>query len=291
MVKKPKLYEPSKELTTIEKRKLTSLEDIIDEHVGSFVKVGAALAEIRDSGFYLLLAETFDEYVQIRWPQQLSTRHANKLIQATAASMAVEGLEIAPPSGETNGASKPHRKPHSGGVVGEDINLKYTAALELSKVPDDAKKADVLQKAAELSKCKGGVLDVTKNAIKKAAESLGLVKSTPKPVVEVVAVEAELIEDEDLPVDERMQLANKQLDSACRAVTKSFKDNVASLADEMLWLQDKGRLGTAEASIRSAMNTIRSCKGAAICPKCDGEGCKPCHQTGWIDNALAKQLT
>ena len=88
-----------------------------------------------------------------------------------------------------------------------------------------------------------------------------------------------------------MELANKKIESACRTVMKCFQTEIASLKDDVIWLDDKGRLGTAEASIRSALTTVRSCKGAAVCPKCDGEGCKACHFTGWIDNALAKQLT
>jgi hypothetical protein len=48
---------------------LEQLENIIQKNIGAFYKVGRALAEIRDKGYYkkVLGFETFEEYCKARW--------------------------------------------------------------------------------------------------------------------------------------------------------------------------------------------------------------------------------
>ena len=55
------------ELSTIEKSQLTALEKIIEKNPESFIKVGTALLEIRDSKLYRDTHETFEEYCRGRW--------------------------------------------------------------------------------------------------------------------------------------------------------------------------------------------------------------------------------
>lgn len=117
-----------------------------------------------------------------------------------------------------------------------------------------------------------------------------LTKPQKTPVQQAVE-EEEGAEEEDLTPDERMEQSNRDIESACRFVTNIFRDRVTVLADENGWIRDKGRLGTAEQSLKSALTTIRSCKGVKICTKCEGEGCKLCRDTGWWDKNTAMQMS
>ncbi len=70
-------------LSTIEKSQLTALETIIERDPKSFIKVGTALLEIRDSKLYRDTNETFEEYCRGRWG--FGKSYANELIGAATA--------------------------------------------------------------------------------------------------------------------------------------------------------------------------------------------------------------
>lgn len=92
--------------------------------------------------------------------------------------------------------------------------------------------------------------------------------------------------DEDDPgPQERMEKANGDIEKACREVSKVFREAMRKLADENPWLEDHGRLNTATQGVNAALQTIRSCKGKDVCVKCDGDGCKWCRHTGWMDES------
>lgn len=42
--------------------------------------------------------------------------------------------------------------------------------------------------------------------------------------------------------------------------------------------------------IRDARDHVMSARPAAVCPECGGEGCKKCHQTGWVNKARLNSL-
>lgn len=52
---------------TIETTRLQELEKIVETGLQTFVEVGQALMEIRDSQLYLETHRTFEEYVRARW--------------------------------------------------------------------------------------------------------------------------------------------------------------------------------------------------------------------------------
>jgi hypothetical protein len=67
------------ELTTTQATRLAELEVTIERGRQSFVEVGHALIEIRESKLYRERAETFEAYCQLRW--EFTRRHAERLMQ------------------------------------------------------------------------------------------------------------------------------------------------------------------------------------------------------------------
>lgn len=61
-----------------ESEKLFDLEKVVEKGLDTFVEVGKALAEIRDSRLYRYRYSNFDDYVRDRWG--MSTRHAHRLV-------------------------------------------------------------------------------------------------------------------------------------------------------------------------------------------------------------------
>lgn len=56
-----------KALTIQESTRLVELEEIIERGVTTFIKVGEALAEIRDKELYLVEYKTFEDYCREEW--------------------------------------------------------------------------------------------------------------------------------------------------------------------------------------------------------------------------------
>lgn len=110
----------------------------------------------------------------------------------------------------------------------------------------------------------------------------------PSPDSEVVEVE-ESFEGEDVPEDQsptdRMKAMNKEIDDACRAVQTFWRTTIKPLGDKHAWIRDAGRLSTATQTLSSALKTLKTCKGHEVCPKCDGDGCKVCRHTGFLDRS------
>lgn len=67
-------------LTTQETVRLCELERIIQKGKDTFVEVGTALAEIRDSRIYRATFKTFEDYCDKRW--EFSKRQCDRLISA-----------------------------------------------------------------------------------------------------------------------------------------------------------------------------------------------------------------
>lgn len=69
------------------RERLRECEAVIERGMSSFIEVGNALAEIRDSGLYLEFAATFEAYCRDRW--SMGRNYANKLIGAAAVGTTV----------------------------------------------------------------------------------------------------------------------------------------------------------------------------------------------------------
>jgi hypothetical protein len=79
----PTTLEP---ITLDESRRLIELEKTVEVGRQTFIAVGTALAEIRDTRLYKADFATFDDYCDNRWG--FSRAHAHRLIEA--ASLATE---------------------------------------------------------------------------------------------------------------------------------------------------------------------------------------------------------
>ena len=75
------LFSHLEELTVLEQTELARCEDVIERGIGTFMEVGTALLEIRDSRLYREQYGTFEEYCRERWG--FNRDYANKLIRAT----------------------------------------------------------------------------------------------------------------------------------------------------------------------------------------------------------------
>ena len=69
------------ELTTTDTTRLRECEDKIDRSLRSFVDIGDALLEIRESRLYRDEHTTFERYCQERW--NITKSRANQLISAS----------------------------------------------------------------------------------------------------------------------------------------------------------------------------------------------------------------
>ena len=67
---------------------LADCEAVIERGLGTFIEVGAALAEIRDAGLYREGFETFEDYCRDRW--DFSRPRAYQLIDAAEMSTTVD---------------------------------------------------------------------------------------------------------------------------------------------------------------------------------------------------------
>jgi len=114
-------------------------------------------------------------------------------------------------------------------------------------------------------------------------------KAKVKPKTLSEAVNAALAEQEaeqpEPTIEEKIKAKNAEFESFCGALMK--------LADAMPddpWLQFQNRRGGAIQKLRDCCETIRSAKCHSACPKCTGDGCKVCHETGRITKAALDQL-
>jgi hypothetical protein len=84
----------NEEITT----RLTDLEGVIERGLATFIEVGQALREIRDSRLYRERYSTFEDYCRERW--EFNDRRASQLIAAAEVSTTVGTSEIPAPANE-----------------------------------------------------------------------------------------------------------------------------------------------------------------------------------------------
>ena len=89
-------------LTKPERKKLASLETVIESKRQAFFEMGSALLEIRESRLYRGTFDTFEEYCRERW--DLTRQYSNRLIAATEVRKNLETIVSILP--ENEGQSK-----------------------------------------------------------------------------------------------------------------------------------------------------------------------------------------
>jgi hypothetical protein len=105
-------------ITLQESSRLIELEKIVVAGMQSWIEVGEALIEIRDSRLYRIEAKTFEEYCQSRF--KMSRQHANRLISSAPIARSLETT----------------------------VSISEKAVREIAKVAPE-KRQEVFQKATE----------------------------------------------------------------------------------------------------------------------------------------------
>jgi site-specific DNA-methyltransferase (adenine-specific) len=83
-------------LAPVERSRLGELEQVVERGLRTFVEVGNALREIRDSRLYRETHATFEDYCRERWGW--SRRHANRQIEAADVAVALGPTGPIPPN-------------------------------------------------------------------------------------------------------------------------------------------------------------------------------------------------
>lgn len=89
----------------------------------------------------------------------------------------------------------------------------------------------------------------------------------------------------DLTIEEQIKAKNSELERWCRGLMEYAK----TMPDDP-WLQDLNRREGALKKLKNCCETIRSAKCHCPCPKCSGDGCRECHQTGRVTKYAFDQM-
>lgn len=129
-------------LTIDEQHRLGQLEAVVKRGLETFIKVGNALAEIRDGKLYQQSHTSFDEYCTERWG--LSKRRANQLVQAAQVGTMVpvenerQARELVPLSGDEQAVVQAWREAQgSAKAVGAKVTSKVIRAAVAKQLKRD----------------------------------------------------------------------------------------------------------------------------------------------------------
>lgn len=146
--------------------------------------------------------------------------------------------------------------------VKEQGSLGLIAAVERGEI--------AVSKAAKLAE------------LPKATQTLA-VKGGPAVIKEVLA-EAKEAKSEaaaEAKADPTTADLMAEWNTAIEAWARSVPMLTKSLP-EGAWM-DQNRVEIITSQLKAAANTARAVKGHDLCPKCNGEGCKKCRKTGWLN--------
>ena len=250
------------ELTTTDTTRLRECEDKIDRSLRSFVDIGDALLEIRESRLYRDEHTTFERYCQERW--NITKSRANQLISA---SRLVQNLENA----------------DSAGVLPSSESV----ARELQRV-DDARVDDVWNRVVETAPVgSNNEAVVTARHVRETIEQL-TTGTTPRPATDESlrdAAGAEIPECVMPEYETGLELGR-------------IAAEVAQLAAKVR--QMNGQRGTTFVShqeidrlLQQVREEIRFGAFHVVCPACfgtgaifDGNPCDHCRQNGYLNRRM-----
>ena len=86
------------EITLDESKRLIALETVITKGLNSFIDVGEALLEIRDSRLYRIEHDTFEAYCRDKW--KMSASRARQLIGSSERANNVKSVTMVTPENE-----------------------------------------------------------------------------------------------------------------------------------------------------------------------------------------------
>lgn len=168
----------------------------------------------------------------------------------------------------------PHVKLLLNGPNGESPKPEFDAEKDLSKPAI---------KMLEDSGIKAPVAVLKKLASYQKPAQAELVES----VVDGVQTLSQAVETGEIPhpsAEEWMSIALKKVNAYATSVRKAV-DAMPTKVPALQKVAD-----TISEQLKALLSTIRSCKPHAICPSCNGEGCKDCHKAGWVTRERHEQL-
>lgn len=194
-----------------------------------------------------------------------------------------------------------------GGKCGQNVHINLSEKIaaetgvnertvrrdaDFSQAVDDlAEKSPELAHAARAGEIPKSIVPELAKAPKKQLKPLAKLEGQElrKAVREVTEGSAD--EEEQAPEDDSaegvMKATNSAIESFCRSLIAFVEQNMPT--DE--WITKDGRGEQAIQKIRDACSTMRSCKCTAVCPKCNGEGCSKCLNTGRVTKYVLEQIT
>lgn len=227
-------------ITITESKRLVTLEKVIKTGEQTFIEVGNALAEIRDSRLYRADFKTFDAYCHGKWGW--TRMRAHQIIEAAGVANSLP----------------------------ENVNnclQNEGQARELSKV-EPPQRAEVLSKAVESAKAEDKPL--TARHIKAATPPPR--KSEPTPELDGTGFP---VPDDSLALWNRRHEAQE-----CLTYLTVVKSKLNRARDEKDQLFRTVNFNSAIASIEQAYADCKQAKPFAVCATCQGKLAKQCSACG-----------
>lgn len=91
----------------------------------------------------------------------------------------------------------------------------------------------------------------------------------------------------EVPIEERIKEQAKEIESFARYIMKEFKDKMPS--DPWLISYGGGEKALI-AKMTGLLTSVRDAKCTDVCPKCEGEGCSTCLETGMIPAKIRRAI-
>lgn len=254
-------------LSVSDRQRFAALETKISDGLKSFVEVGSALREIRDTALYRATHETFEAYCQDRW--KISRPRAYQLI---------DGAEVVEEVSDSTLSTIVDKAEHPEISVDDSTSQvpNEGQARELSRAPKGQRKAAWKKAVASAPKDKKGKPKVTAVQVRKVVE-----KEPPD----------EPTDELDKPLPDRPKLrevfAVRHRWKEIMGMLSRAKGEVEGFGDATAYLSKQ----QFDADLNNARRVLRFAMPYAVCPYCKGTAkrhtdCNACKGLGWVSEGV-----
>jgi hypothetical protein len=284
--------EVATKLTAADKKALAKHEETIRGGLASFIDVGRALAEIRDSTLYRDDFESFEDYCNTRWDLKRQTAYDKIHAAEIVAEIEHVRSSVHLPQAESHALALVKAKDKAPKVWAEVLKkspkladgspcttAKKIAAIrdELLKPKTEASENSTMTQSSPTSGEKAGGTESAASSDQSQA-AVGKVESKP----------AAATSDSDNPFpeqSERMHKSSKQL-SYLAGQIKSVAEEIATFQGDafsaFVMRENVGiQLGNVVDSLQVHANNVKNAAPASMCLDCAGRGCIFCQQRRW----------
>ena len=190
---------------------------------------------------------------------------------------------LPPPPPKSVSVQKAETSVQEGANLSPITPQKDSHLVELAKVPEE-QRAAVLAWATEKADGK----PLTAAAIRQAAKDFKGAEPPPEdaPAFDVTSEETDDDVETDPTAEEAMKEVNGKIESFCRQHQKWIEEHFPSDP----WIEKDGRGNAALQKFKDGDATLRTCKCTGLCPKCSGDGCGSCLNTGRMTRYMLDQL-